>query len=149
MNEKLFIIFFISIFVFSACCTRRGLYYNGEGVSEVRNHFEQLGDAETATAIRSEKLDGEINQSLEGIRRSIEDVHRLEESIEDGEGDIEEFKEILRRIRAESDKGNKRNNSRKSFIAIKNRKAKEAYFDANWYCDFSYFRNCRTYDFEN
>ena len=149
MNEKLFSLVFISVFVFFSCCTKRGLYYNGEGISEVRNNLNKLGEAETATAIRSEELEGEINQSLEGIRGSIEDIDRLEESIEDGEGDIDEFKKILRRIRAENDNENKRNNSRKLFITVKNRKTKEKYFNANWCCDFSCSRNCRIYDFKN
>ena len=146
MNEKIVIVFFISIFVFSSCCTRRGLYYNGEGISKVRDNLNQLGEAETATAIRSEKLEGKINQSVEGIRGSIEDIDRLEESIEDGEGNIDEFKKILQRIRTKSNEGNKRDNIRKSYVTTQNRKTKETYSRTNWDCHFPYSRDCRIYD---
>ena len=149
MDEKIVIVFFISIFVFSSCCTKRGLYYNDAGISKVRDNLNQLGEAETETAIRSEKLESEINQSLEGFRGSIDDINRLEDTIEEGEGDIDEFKNILRRIREGSSKRNQQNNSRKSFISIKNRKAKEAYFGTHRNTYFSYSVDCRIHNLKN
>ena len=111
MNEKtnfIFYIILISSFLFTitSCCTGRGFYYNGDGISKVRDNFNQLGKAETESAIRSEELEGKITQTLEGIRGSIEEIGRLEEIIGNGEGDIDEFKRIIRQIRKRNGNGN-------------------------------------------
>ena len=97
MNEKssfIFNIIFISLFLFTAssCCTGRGLYYNSTGAGEIRNNIGELASTETKLAERNEGINWQI-------RGSLEDIRRLEELIEAGNGDIEEFKAILRRIR--------------------------------------------------
>ena len=100
MNEKnnfIFNIIFYCVFLFtlSSCCTGKGLYYNNSRTGEIRNNIGELADTKTKTIERSESLNWQIRGSLEGLRR-------LEELIEAGDGDIEEFKAILRRIRERS-----------------------------------------------
>ena len=93
MNEKIFIVC-IGIFLFnlSSCCTRSGIYNHGNGTFEVRKNIGKLGDVQTQSTVTSTELKDEIDRSLEKIRE-------LERSITDGEGDLEELKAILRRIR--------------------------------------------------
>ena len=100
MNEKnnfIFNIILIGLFLFTAssCCTGRGLYYNTERTGEIRNNIRELENTETEIIERNKDINWQIRGSFENIRR-------LEEFIEAGEGDIEEFKKILRRIRERS-----------------------------------------------
>ena len=94
MNEKIFFSISMCIFLFSlfSCCTGRGIYNLGNRTFEVRENIGKLGDAKTQSAITSTELKAEID-------RSLEKIGELERSIADGDGDIEEFKTILRRIR--------------------------------------------------
>lgn len=93
MNEKIFIVC-IGAFLFSlsSCCTGSGIYNNRSGTFEVRENIGKLGDVQTQSAVTSTELKTEID-------RSLEKIGKLEQSITDGEGDIEELKAILRRIR--------------------------------------------------
>lgn len=101
MNEKNHVVntIFIGTFLFTAtsCCTGKGLYYNSTRAGEIRSNLGELASTETATFEGNENIKLQIAGSLENIRR-------LEELIEAGDGDIEEFKEILRRIRERSSK---------------------------------------------
>ena len=90
MNEKIF--FIILLFCFTSCCTSNRIRNNGNGTYEVRENIGKLGDEQTQSAVTSTELKTEID-------RSLEKIGELERSITDGEGDIEEFKTILRRIR--------------------------------------------------
>ena len=92
MNEKIFLIVSIFLFSLSSCCTRRGIHNIGSGTFEVRENIGKLGDRQTQSAITNTELKGEIE-------RSLDEIGKLESSITDGEGDIEELKAILRRIR--------------------------------------------------
>lgn len=93
MNERFFIVCF-AVFMFNlfSCRTSCGIYNHGSGTFEVRENIGKLGEAQTQSAITSTELKDEIE-------RSLDEVGELELSITDGEGDIEEFKAILRRIR--------------------------------------------------
>lgn len=113
MNEKLCVILVFFVFFFSSCCTRRDLYHNGNGANEVRKHIGELGETTTAAAIRNTELEGKINSSLAGLRGGLDDVGRVEESIGEGRGDVEEFKEILRRIRRRRAKKTQQSKRRK------------------------------------
>ena len=102
MNEKnnfILNIILISLFLFTAtsCCTGRGLYYNSKRAGEIRNNIGELENTETKLVERNKDINWQI-------RGSLEDIRRLEELIEAGDGDIEEFKAILRRIRERSSK---------------------------------------------
>lgn len=90
MNEKIF--FIILLFCFTSCCTSNRIRNNGSGTYEVRENIGKLGDGQTQSAVTSTELKTEID-------RSLEKIGKLEQSITDGEGDIEELKAILRRIR--------------------------------------------------
>ena len=105
MNEKnnfIFDIIFYCLFLFtlSSCCTGKGLYYNNSRTGEIRNNIGKLADTEAKAVERSESLNWQIRGSLEGLRR-------LEELIEAGDGDIDEFKKIIQRIRERSSEENK------------------------------------------
>lgn len=94
MNEKIGIVFIVSLLLFSlsGCCTGAGIRDNGSGAYEVRENLGKLGDEQTQSAVTSTELKGEID-------RSIDEVGSLAKSITSGERDLEEFKAILRRIR--------------------------------------------------
>ena len=92
MNEKIFLIVSVFLFSLSSCCTRRGIHNIGSGTFEVRENIGKLGEEQTQSAITGSKLKDEIE-------RSLDEIGKLESSITDGEGDIEELKAILRRIR--------------------------------------------------
>ena len=92
MNEKFFFIVVIFLFSLSSCCTRRAIHSFGSRTFEVRENIGKLGNEQTQSAITSTELKSEIDGGLE-------EVGRLEHSIAYGEGDLEELKAILRRIR--------------------------------------------------
>jgi len=94
MNEKI-VCFIVCVFCFTSCCTGNRIYNHGSGTFEVRGDIGKLGDVQTQSAITSAELKTEID-------RSLEQVGELERSITDGEGDLEELKAILRKIRARS-----------------------------------------------
>ena len=91
MNEKI-VCFIFCVFCFTSCCTGNRIHNHGSGTFEVRGDIGKLGDVQTQSAITSTELE-------KGIDRSLEQIEYLERSITDGEGDIEELKAILRRIR--------------------------------------------------
>ncbi|MGI5060540.1 hypothetical protein E4N89_06090 [Treponema denticola] len=95
MNEKKFFIFIICILLFclSGCCTRSGIHNHRNGAYEVRENLGKLGDEQTQSAVTNTELKGKID-------RSLELVGEFDRFIKEGKGDIEEFKAILRRIRA-------------------------------------------------
>ena len=94
MNEKI-VCFIFCVFCFTSCCTGNRIHNHGSGTFEVRGDIGKLGDVQTQSAITSAELKTEID-------RSLEQVGELERSITDGEGDLEELKAILRKIRARS-----------------------------------------------
>lgn len=92
MNEKIFCIF-VFIFVLLSCsCRTTGIYNNGIGAGAVGNNIGELGEKQTAAAITGAELKSEIE-------RSLDEVGNLEQTIECGAGDFEEFKAIIQRIR--------------------------------------------------
>ena len=97
---KKIILFLILYFIAYFYCTGKGLYYNNSRTGEIRNNIGKLADTEAKTVERSESLNWQIRGSLEGLRR-------LEELIEAGDGDIDEFKKIIQRIRERSSEENK------------------------------------------
>ena len=116
MNEKnVFIVCSICLLLltFSGCCTRAGVYGNGDGAYAVREHIGELGDKQTESAIASEQLNGtlenarEKSESLSGeLTGSREQSENLEQSITDGKGDIASLAAILQRIRARGCRNN-------------------------------------------
>lgn len=101
MNEKKYFVFIVCLlfFCFTGCRTTGGVYDNRAGAYEVREGFEKLGDEQTRSAVTGAELAGEI-------KGSVEDVERIERTIKDGAGGIEEFKDILRRIRERNGRRN-------------------------------------------
>lgn len=95
MNEKIIFIICIFVLFFSSCTTGKNIYNHGVGARAVRSDLSELGEQQTDTAITSTELEGEIN-------RSLDEVERLERTVESGTGDIKEFKKILQRIRNRS-----------------------------------------------
>ena len=93
MNERI-VIACVGVFMFSlsSCRTSAGIYNHGSGTFEVRENIGKLGDGQTQSAVTSTELKGEID-------RSLDEVGEIEQSITDGEGDLNELKAILRRIR--------------------------------------------------
>lgn len=102
MNEKKFFVFIICILLFCvpSCSTTRGVHDNRAGAGAVRSDLQELGEQQANAAITSTELKGEIN-------RSLDEVVRLEQSINGSEGSIEEFRTILERIR---ERGSRVNN---------------------------------------
>lgn len=95
MNEKIFCIFvFIFVLLFFSCKST-GIYDNGVGAGAVGNNIAELGDKQTDVAITGAELKSEIE-------RSLDEVGNLEQTIECGAGDFEEFKAIIQRIRERS-----------------------------------------------
>lgn len=93
MNEKSFCIFvFIFMLLFFSCKSTGGVYDNRTGAGAVGNNIAELGEKQTAAAITSAELKSEIE-------RSLDEVGNLEQTIECGAGDFEEFKTIIQRIR--------------------------------------------------
>ena len=93
MNEKIFYIFvFIFVLLFFSCKSTAGVYDNGVGAGAVGNNIAELGDKQTDVAITGAELKSEIE-------RSLDEVGNLEQAIERGTGDFEEFKAIIQRIR--------------------------------------------------
>ena len=101
MNEKISIVFIVcALFLcLSGCRTTSGVYDNRAGAGAVREGFEKLGDEQTRSAVTGAELAGEI-------KGSVEEVERIERTIKDGAGGIEEFKDILRRIREKNGRKN-------------------------------------------
>lgn len=91
MNEKIFIVCLLS-FCFTGCCTRGEIYNHGVGAYEVRENLGKLGEEQTQSAVTSAELKSEID-------RNVELVGELDKFIENGAGDLNEFKAILRGIR--------------------------------------------------
>lgn len=93
MNEKSFYIFvFIFVLLFFSCRSTGGVYDNGVGAGALGNNIAELGEKQTAAAITGAELKSEIE-------RSLDEVGHLEQTIECGAGDFEEFKAIIQRIR--------------------------------------------------
>ena len=109
MHEKnVFIVCSICflLFTLTGCCTRAGVYGNGNGADAVREHIAELTDKQTGSAISSERLSGAIegareqSENLSGeLTASREQSERFTQSITDGAGYLEEFASILQRIR--------------------------------------------------
>lgn len=101
MNEKKCFVFIVCLlfFCFTGCRTTSGVYDNRAGAGAVREGFEKLGDEQTRSAVTGAELAGEI-------KGSVEEVERIERTIKDGAGGIEEFKDILRRIREKNGRKN-------------------------------------------
>ena len=108
MNEKRWIIFIVSILLFSlsCCCTRAAVHGNSGGAYTVRENLGELADEQTESAIASERLNGAIEDAREQseqlsseLTASREHSEQLERSITDGEADLEALTAILRRIR--------------------------------------------------
>ena len=120
MHEKnVFIVCSICflLFTLTGCCTRAGVYGNGNGADAVREHIAELTDKQTGSAISSERLSGAIegareqSENLSGeLTESREQSEKLEQSITGGAGRLEEFASILQQIRARGG----RNNSEKA-----------------------------------
>lgn len=93
MNEKIFcsLSFIFAVLLFS-CSSTSGVYDNGVGAGTIRDTLSELGEQQTDSALTSSELKG-------AIERSLEKIGRLEQAIEDGAGDIKEFKKILKRVR--------------------------------------------------
>lgn len=91
MNEKSFCIFsFMCLLFFS--CKSTGVYDNGVGAGAIRDNLSELGEKQTSAAITGCELKSEIE-------RSLDEVGNIEQTIECGAGDFEEFKAIIQRIR--------------------------------------------------
>lgn len=109
MNEKnVFIVCLIGLLLFtlSGCCTRAAVYSNGNRADAVREHFEELTDQQTESAIASEQLNRTLESSREQsenlsgeLTASREQSENLEQSITDGKGELENLAAILQRIR--------------------------------------------------
>ena len=96
MNEKVFCVFAcVCLLLFS--CRTTGIYDNGAGAGAVGNNIDELGEKQTAAAITGCELKSEIE-------RSLDEVGNLEQTIECGAGDFEEFKAIIQRIRERGSK---------------------------------------------
>lgn len=88
MNEKKcfnFMLVCVLLFGFSSCRTGSGIYNHGNGAYSVRENLRELGEEQGETAITGERIKNSVGE--------------LERTIEDGAGDCENFKAILRRIR--------------------------------------------------
>ena len=90
----------------SGCCTRAAVYGDGDGAYTVREHIGELKDKQTESAITGERLSGAIegareqSENLSGeLAASRENSEHLKQSITDGTGYLEEFANILQRIR--------------------------------------------------
>ncbi|MGF7108241.1 hypothetical protein [Treponema pedis] len=93
MNEKKFFIFIICILLlFSGCRTASGIHDDRIGAHGIRDSLGEVGERQANAAITSTELKGEIN-------RSLDEVGRIENTINGSEGSIEEFRTILERIR--------------------------------------------------
>ena len=101
MNEKISIVFIVCLLFLclSGCRTTSGIYDNRAGAYEVRENLGKLGDEQTQSAVTSAELKNEID-------RSLDEVGNLEQSITNGERDLEEFKDILRQIRERNSRRN-------------------------------------------
>ena len=108
MHGKKFIVCVICLLLFTlaGCCTGAAVYGNGDGAYQVREHIGELSDKQTESAVSSERLNG----ALESAREQSEELNReiaagrkhsehLKQSITDGTGYLEEFANILQRIR--------------------------------------------------
>jgi len=107
MNEKNLVVFLFCALLFNSCCTGRGLYHQGEGAFKTRSDIAELGKAEGEATSRA----GEVEGQIEG---GVESAERIEESIKEGEGDIDEFGAIIQRIRKRGAKNSKQSNTGKS-----------------------------------
>lgn len=92
MNEKVFCVF-ACVWLLLFSCRTTGVYDNRAGAGAVRNNIGELGEKQTAAAITGAELKSEIE-------RSLDEIGNLEQTIECGAGDFEEFKAIIQRIRA-------------------------------------------------
>ena len=108
MNEKRWIVFIVSLLLLalSGCCTRAGVYGNRDGAYRVREDIAELSDKQAESAITGERLSGAIegareqSENLSGeLAASRENSEHLKQSITDGTGYLEEFANILQRIR--------------------------------------------------
>ena len=88
--KKLFVLFFV---FFALPAVVLGTEYT---ITEAElSRLEEISE-NLETYKRNQQLSTELEK---GIDRSLEQIEYLERSITDGEGDIEELKAILRRIR--------------------------------------------------
>ena len=99
------------LFTLTGCCTRAGVYGNGNGADAVREHIAELTDKQTGSAISSERLSGAIesareqSENLSGeLTASRENSEHLKQSITDGAGELESLAAILQRIRKRGSK---------------------------------------------
>lgn len=108
MNEKIGIVFIISLLLsLSGCCTRAAVYGNRGGVDTVGENLAELADKQTGAAIASERLNGAIEgaraeseQLGDELTASREHSEELGRAITDGTGDLESLTAILQQIRA-------------------------------------------------
>ena len=116
MNEKIGIVFIISLLLsITGCCTRAAVYGNGGGAYAVREHLGELTDEQTESAISSERLNGtlesaraESEQLGNELAASREHGEQLERSIADGAQDLENLAAILQQIRTRGSKPDSR-----------------------------------------
>ena len=94
------------LFTLSGCWTGAALRDNGNGAYQVREHIGELSDKQAESAITGERLSGAIegareqSENLSGeLAASRENSEHLKQSITDGTGYLEEFANILQRIR--------------------------------------------------
>lgn len=94
------------LFTLSGCCTGAAVHDNGNGADAVREHIGELSDKQAESAITGERLSGAIegareqSENLSGeLAASRENSEHLKQSITDGTGYLEEFANILQRIR--------------------------------------------------
>lgn len=99
------------LFTLSGCCTGAAVHDNGNGADAVREHIAELADKQADTAISSEQLNGTVEgarkaseQLSSELTESREQSEKVEQSIADGAGYLEEFTNILQRIRKRGSK---------------------------------------------
>jgi len=91
-------LFFGSVYVFSGCqSVPRNISGDGAGAVETRNNIDDIRNGQTELAITGERIENGSDRLADGLKE-------LDGTIEKGQGDIDEFKAILREIRSRKTK---------------------------------------------